>query len=1034
MCATYKDKQKRSHFESFANKIYTGIREIKPEYAQKRAIWELFQNALDTVKDNGIIKIVKTEKGLLFEHNGRPFKDDEFGGLIKQFSVGKTYGDNNVKLGQYGTGFISTHVYGKKIIVNGSIQTDDGTYRILNDFELDREAIDLDTLTDKLLTQDEIIEHLCDNNLLSELTPLPFTKFEYVASDINKTNIDVMLDYINGILPYIFCFNEKLSKVTLLQDTIEIIYERIGTSNGVVNITKNNEPIAIPFISDPENNVKVIIGTKDRSLLDIPKQFLFYPLMETSEIGYNFIIHANNFKPNRERDYLHNDKGNEELKTDVETNERLLKIAFESVLLNLKTNEDLELLDVANIEFTKHDSNFEQQLKKELINEIKSLERLCYDGINYSLNILEYFDYSILNLDEKTRKSLYLLFKEFRSLPPFEIFCDLSKYINNWNSHIEDKFDTVSLSSLAEIISNESRGNYFFIKDKTSYQTFISEIALDISLLNRLALIPNIHGDFKCFENLVKWQSKEANLINVIDNINASNSEKYIHEDFEFLENVTIYNREKFKDDFSKFCNEYVDDFLKGKLVVEANSIKYRYLIQYLNDFIALNKKTQLNIEISSFYQRVFNLNQQTFDLVDPSVDVNYQPAIKLLANLYFKNIVTSEIELKILDLKEIVSIMYKNKNLREELLHKLECYPNQNYILKSQTELKRDDVKDVDFKDEYDKITGDIIREELAFEGFEEFLQHSGYVNGSYLGDAIETKLNSDKRFIPVDVSKVDQIIKLIEHISSKPTTWGQWLRNINDVKEEILMHKFKDEKTRTSLFSILTKSPKTIELLGDLAKLSDLEDLIRKGKEKQKEENRSNNHLQYINKIGLQIQNIIEKQLGKDLAETIKVENSNENSQIITKEEQNGQDFIIYKDLKPLHYIEVKSKWDENGRFALSKNQTEKCAKEKANYSVITVNVERYKKEKKHNTEDVSFEELKDYVRVNDGLGVFFEKLVCQNIALDESKNPKLIEYRGSIPQKTIDDHGFAFEKFIENLIKVINIQVREVELKTS
>jgi hypothetical protein len=42
--------------------------------------------------------------------------------------------------------------------------------------------------------------------------------------------------------------------------------------------------------------------------------------METSEIGYNFIIHANNFKPNREEIICTMTK-EREIKTDVETNE-----------------------------------------------------------------------------------------------------------------------------------------------------------------------------------------------------------------------------------------------------------------------------------------------------------------------------------------------------------------------------------------------------------------------------------------------------------------------------------------------------------------------------------------------------------------------------------------------------------------------------------------------------------------------------------------------------------------------------------------
>ena len=111
MCPSYKDKSRNADFEQHANKIFTAIREINPEYAEKRAIWELFQNALDIVEDKGVIKISKTERGFKFEHNGRPFDDGNLTGLIKQTSNGKTYGSNKNETGQYGTGFLSTHVY-----------------------------------------------------------------------------------------------------------------------------------------------------------------------------------------------------------------------------------------------------------------------------------------------------------------------------------------------------------------------------------------------------------------------------------------------------------------------------------------------------------------------------------------------------------------------------------------------------------------------------------------------------------------------------------------------------------------------------------------------------------------------------------------------------------------------------------------------------------------------------------------------------------------------------------------------------------
>lgn len=235
--------------------------------------------------------------------------------------------------------------------------------------------------------------------------------------------------------------------------------------------------------------------------------------------------------------------------------------------------------------------------------------------------------------------------------------------------------------------------------------------------------------------------------------------------------------------------------------------------------------------------------------------------------------------------------------------------------------------------------------------------------------------------------------------------------------------MHKFQNEKTRSSLFSILTKDEATIELLGDLAKIENLEDLVKKGLEKQQEEGRRNAHMDYITRIGLFIQDLILKQLDAELVNLIEIKRSEEDTHLVTQEEQNGQDFIIYKKGQPVYFIEVKSKWDENGRFALTKNQTEKCAIEKSRYSVISVNIDRYKK--KHDIDDelnIRFEDLNDFIHVNDDLGAYFETLVQENICKSESNDPKLIEFRGSIPQRIIDTEGKKFDGFISELIEVL------------
>jgi hypothetical protein len=1024
--ASYREKERRDNFESFANKIHTGIREINPEYAEKRAIWELFQNALDTIAVSGEIEIKRTSAGFIFKHNGRPFTDSEFGGLIKQFSVGKKYGNNDEKLGQYGTGFISTHVYGKLIKITTSIKLDSGEYVNLNGFNLDRDADSPETLTDKILAQDDLFGTLVVQNSETVSEPLAYTLFEYTAHENGQQHIDHMLKYLPKIIPYIFCFNNKLFRVTINNIGVIQQFTRKSADNELLEIDSSNGLIQLPFLLDEVSKLKVIIGSDKIDLSEVPKLFLFYPLMETVDEGINFLIHADNFKPNRERDYLHKQKDNPDLIADIETNEQLLKRAFELAVNHIKNNEAIDFWLACKILFVESNSDYEKDLKKVFINEICSLNRLGTIEQKYSIDSLFYFHESILILDDEIKKSIYSLLSQYTKLPPYSLHCEISAHVNNWNTEIENKFTTFDIVQISEYLSNHAKGNYHTINDKDAYKLLIKHISGYTHLLNTYALIPNIHGILSCYRELVRWNRIENELIEIADAIHYEITKKYLHPEFYFLIEISEYNREKFKDDFSRFCNEINDGFSRDNGQFELSSVRHSMLIDVLYCFVGLNNVTQLNLQLYGFYKRIFGLNVQGKSINNPTTDINYQPAFKLLANLYIESIQNNDISTCLTDLQELLSLLFENKNLKEEFLHKKPCIPSQNFKLKVQSELNKDEITDNDFKKKYKDITGIDIFDELAAEGFDKFLQHSGAINGQTIGLKIEEKLQVEKRFIPAkDLSPdvLNEVLYLVEKISEKPDTWGQWLMNINKVKEEILMHKFQNEKTRSSLFSILTKDEVTIELLGDLAKIGNLKDLVDKGLEKQREEQRSNVHMGYITLIGLLIQDLIQKQLDIELANIIDVKKSEEDTLLVTQEEQNGQDFIIYKNGHPIYFIEVKSKWDENGRFALTKNQTEKCAIEKSRYAVVSVNVDRYKK--KHTIDDefkIKFEDLSEFVRVNDNLGPYFEKLVQENIYKSESNDPKLIEFRGSIPQRIIDNEGKKFDDFIPTLIEVL------------
>lgn len=1027
--ASYREKERRDNFESFANKIFTGIREINPEYAEKRAIWELFQNALDTIQEKGEIEINRTSTGLIFKHNGKPFTDSEFGGLVKQFSVGKKYGNNDEKLGQYGTGFISTHVYGKHIKITTSIKLDSGEYINLNGFNLDRDADSTESLTDKLLEQDDIFGTLIDQNPVTVSTPLAYTLFEYTASEKRQRHIDNMVEYLPKIIPYIFCFNNKLFQVTINNVGVIQQFTRKSADNELLEIESSNGLIQLPFLLDEVSKLKVIIGSDKIDLTEVPKLFLFYPLMVTVDEGINFLVHGDNFKPNRERDYLHKQKDNPDLIADIETNEQLLKKAFEIVVNHIKSNESVDFWLSSKIQFVESNSDFEKGLKRRFINEIRSLNRLGNSEHRYSLDSLFYFHESVLVFDDEIKKSIYSLLSQFAIIPPYSLYCEISSHVNNWNTEIEDKFETFDIDQIGEYLSNHAKGNYHIIHDKNAYKLFIKHISGNTHLLNTYCLIPNIHGILSYYKELVRWNRIENELIEIADAINYEITKKYLHPEYYFLEEISEYNREMFKDDFSKFCNELNDNFTKDNSLSELSPVRQLMVIDTLYCFIGLNNTTHLNIQLAGFYKRIFSLHVHPKSIYNPTTDINYQPAFKLLAHLYIESIQNINISTCLNDLKEMLSLMFENKNLKEEFLNKKPCIPSQNFKLKAQSELNRDDVKDLDFKKKYNEISGTDIFDNLAVDGFDKYLQHTSVTTGLMLGSLIEEKLQPNKRFIPVkDLSAnvINNVLTLVEKISERPDTWGQWLPNINAVKEEILMHKFQNEKTRSSLFSILTKDEATIELLGNLAKIENLKDLVDKGLEKQREEQRKNTHMGYITRIGLSIQDLIQKQLDIELANLIEVKRSEEDTHLTTQEEQNGQDFIIYKNGQPVYFIEVKSKWDENGRFALTKNQTEKCAIEKSRYAVVSVNVDRYKKKHEIDGElNISFEDLNEFIHVNDNLGSYFEMLVQENIYKSESNDPKLIEFRGSIPQRIIDTEGQRFDDFIPELIEVLRKQ---------
>ena len=84
----------------------------------KRWIWELVQNAKDSISDQNDrksidIEIIVQDNKYIFKHNGAPFTKKTLTALLYKFSEGKK--NNGESIGRFGTGFLTTHSLSKTV-------------------------------------------------------------------------------------------------------------------------------------------------------------------------------------------------------------------------------------------------------------------------------------------------------------------------------------------------------------------------------------------------------------------------------------------------------------------------------------------------------------------------------------------------------------------------------------------------------------------------------------------------------------------------------------------------------------------------------------------------------------------------------------------------------------------------------------------------------------------------------------------------------------------------------------------------------
>lgn len=436
----------------------------------RRWIWELLQNASD-LGDNVKTVVEIDETNLTFKHDAKPFSLDEAYNLIMPDS---TKDDESTKdksvIGQFGTGFISTHVLSKVITVSGLIE-DEGEFHQFT-FNLDRsERTDKEFLI-KSIKESEI--QYREKLSISASNSNALTCFKYHLKD-TYTGLDSTLIVNEGLktfqelIPFVFAFRPQLSEISIVDARSQrTVYKYVRKEHncGIEQLSftetivlKNDKPFSknlVGTITKGETTIAFLAEklTGDQySFLpfpeDCPKLYCAFPMIGTADFNFPVIINSEKFVPNKERDGI-------EITEFDELNRDRLKEAKDAYKILLTTAEKLSWTKCFNVVGLSSPSLPEGEVKKWFVKEV-------FNPLKTSI-----FDAKIVDTQSPSRQALN------------------SSYIPYADKRLKDKEMIVSqIYELASKIMSDSvpaNSDYKYWFEKLDFEVFDSE-KLDLAKL-----------------------------------------------------------------------------------------------------------------------------------------------------------------------------------------------------------------------------------------------------------------------------------------------------------------------------------------------------------------------------------------------------------------------------------------------------------------------------------------------------------------------------------------------------------------------
>ena len=965
------------------SKISTGIDNLASNSGD-RAIWELVQNAKDLSGECHIcMKLTKDR--FVFKHKGTPFNYETLTSLIKQVSSSeKQFREKNSdglpKVGQYGTGFLTTHAFSRRIELKGcmeaSLEGEPLCYVDLENsngqgFEIDREFKDIKEFVEKMNKQIEDAQDL----LYKASTPEPreWTELHYLLNETGMRKALLGLENARRLMPYVLAFNPTIKDVRMICDLDEekydITYSREGEETEQVasySVVKTSvgitgqEPFEVYCLCSDDRTKQIVIPpTVFPDAKKTPSMFLFYPLLGTENFGTNFIFHSSSFTAKEERDGIMLPSGNENAKEKYEKNVVILNEMVEMLLDFLKkvVDERFSIADnesLARIYFPcsgNDDIELDEYfttLKKKFVECFVTLPLLKTENEKVSIqsgNVKVFHPSLYDTLSSETLSQKIDVLKEYASLAypiPVQKPLEWSRIIDEWGAGNDDYF--ITYQEICDSIKDKG--------DKLKQFLQLMQDAGQGELMAANPVIPNRKGKLCAGGSLQKAPTVTKQLYLIAEPLLGEKADKLVDPEYEKFIEREIYSRKNLREDMSTWLTEQKKEYVDKGFEFPATMIQA--LITFCSHYPSAGLNSFRN-KMMPWIGKLYGLEKE--ECVLPSVEEKetdlYETPFGILMECALLTISKKNTEWVVENNELLYGILSLYLSMTEERwtekLKKYAVIPNQNHQLCLLEKLnKMEPCIDSELCRIYKDVFGEDPRKDWVDERYAPLCKIDTRYAVKLAGD-IQTELETRGY-------KDEAVLDIIELLEKKH--WKQSLFDSINAQKEKLRYGFTTPEQRVHINKLI--KAKNNDLLEQFATITENNDpaLI---VEMTKKAIADAEHQAYIKKLGAYVENHLLEYLKKRLASV----------GINVVDEQGGQDYIVSKAGFEDYRIEVKSRWSTDKSVEMSKLQFETAVGKPEWFALIMANMESFPDWRVNDNDPLKEDEIEEKLKVLDNIG---------------------------------------------------------------